>query len=156
MTVTKPIYDYIFQHLAEFHNNKMKIINSFAYDFDEYMQMLNFAKKYINKCERFLGDATTIDGNDELPFVIFNCIVQLSSDSDEELSCCITLPKEEYELALAAYNVTPIPCNLPPARELIFKRCGESVVFENSGESHTYTIRRIELNPFIPLDQNEL
>jgi transcription elongation GreA/GreB family factor len=95
------------------------------------------------------------DGNDELPFVIFNCIVQLASESGEDWSCCITLPKAEYENALSSINVTPIPCNSPHACALMFKQCGESVVIEKNETSETYIVKGIELNPFIPLDRNE-
>jgi len=134
----------------------MKILNSFAYDFDEYMQMLSSAKMYINKCERFLGDVTMADGNDELPFVIYNCIVRLSSASGEDWSCCITLPITEHENALTPSNVTPIPCNSPHACALMFKQRGESVVLENNDASKTYIVKGIELNPFIPLDRNDI
>lgn len=153
MTVTQPIFNYIFQHVAQFQYNKMKIVNTFANDFDEYMLMLSLVKDYINRCERFLGDMTTTDGHDdELPFVIFNCIVRLSSECGEDWSCCVTLPKDD-ENSLS--NVIPIPCNSPEASELILKKRGESIVVEKDGKSNTYTVKHIEPNPLFPLHQNE-
>jgi hypothetical protein len=155
MTITQPIFDYIYQHLTEFHSNKMRVVNHFAYDFDEYMKMLSYAKQYISHCEHFLGDACTADGNDELPFVIFNSIIRLSSDNGEDWSCCIVLPKAEFENSLIIANVTPIRCNSPESYELLLKQSGESAVIEKDGKTNTYTIKSIETNPYIPMVQNE-
>lgn len=156
LAVTKPVFNYLFQHMVEIHSKKMKIVNSFAIDFDEYMNMLSLIKTYINKCERFLGDVTIVREADEayeLPFVIFNSITHLSDEDGEEWSCIITLPKDDYEPPIS--NVDFIPCNTPEAYELILKQCGQSVVIEKDGKRKEYTVKGIEPNPLMPFEENE-
>ncbi len=154
--VSKPVFDYLYHHLADIHNRKMKIINSFSIDFDEYMKMLDYIKSYINQFERFLSDVNVMDGKDALPFVIYNCVVSLKTDSGESWQCCVTLPKEDCEEAWNIPGVLMLSCNSSADFELMLKRCGEKVDIERSGRVQKCTIKRIEPNPYIPVVQQEV
>ncbi len=154
--VTKPVFDYLYHHLADIHSRKMKIISSFSIDFDEYMRMLDYLKLYIQQFERFLGDVDVDEGKCVLPFVIYNCIISLkSTESSDVWRCCVTLPKEESESMWVMPNVTLLECNTPAAFQLMLKRRGEKVDIERSGQVQKYTIKGIEPNPYIPLVQQE-
>jgi hypothetical protein len=157
LTVSKSVFDYLYHHLADIHSRKMKIINSFAIDFDEYMRMLDFIKTYIHQFERFLGDVGVSGAKNALPFVIYNCVVGLmSTQGNETWMCCVTLPKEESESVWLIPGVTMIPCNTTSAFELMHKRCGEKVDIERDGIMRNYTIKSIEPNPYIPLGRQEI
>ncbi len=156
LTVSKSVFDYLYHHLADIHSRKMKIINSFAIDFDEYMRMLEYLKTYIHQFERYLGDVRVTDGKNALPFVIYNCIVGLmSTEGSDTWMCCVTLPKEEAESVWLIPNVTLLPCNTPSAFELMMKRRGEKVDIERDGRLQNFMIKSIEPNPYIPLMRQE-
>ncbi len=156
LTVTKSVFDYLYHHLADIHSRKMKIINSFALDFEEYMRMLEYLKTYIHQFERFLGDVNVADGKNVLPFVIYNSVVGLkNTDGSDAWMCCVTLPKEETESVWLIPNVTLLPCNLPLAFELLMKRRGEKVDIERDGRVQNYTIKSIDPNPYMPLMRQE-
>ncbi len=154
--VSKTIFDYLYQHIADIHMRKISIINSFALDYDEYMRVLEFINNYIKKFERFLGDVEITNGKNLLPFVIFGSVVGLQSfEGIESLRCCVTLPKEEYESLWTGENVSLVPCNTRSASELIFKKCGEEVCLDYGGRSRRYVIKSIEPNPYVPLVRME-
>lgn len=156
LTVSKSVFDYLYHHLADIHSRKMKIISCFAIDFDEYMKMLEYLKTYIHQFERFLGDVSVTGSKNTLPFVIYNCIVGLkSTDGNENLMCCVTLPKEEPESVWLIPNVSLLSCNEPFAFELMLKRCGEKVEIERDGKLQKYTIKSIDPNPYIPFARQE-
>ena len=156
LTVSKSVFAYLYHHLADIHSRKMKIINSFAIDFDEYMKMLEFLKSYIQQFERFLGDVNVVEGKNVLPFVIYNCVVSLKgADGHDAWMCCVTLPKEEPEAVWLIPNVTMLPCNIPAAFELLLKRIGEKVQIEKDGRIQNYTIKSIDPNPYIPFLRQE-
>lgn len=156
LTVSMPVFNYLYHHLAEIHNKKIKIINSFAMDFDEYMKMLDYIKTYINRFERFLGDMSVTECNDMLPFVIYNCIVRLSSTSgNETLICSVSLPKEVDEKSWFVSNVTMIQCNTSEAFDLLLKCCGDKVEIEKAGKKKRYSVISIEPNPNLPLERHE-
>ncbi len=156
LTVSKSVFDYLYHHLADIHSRKIKIINSFAIDFDEYMRMLDYIKTYIHQFERFLGDVNVAEGKNTLPFVIYNSVVGLkNADGGETWICSVTLPKEESESVWLLPNVTLLSCNTPIAFELMLKRCGDKVDIERDGRQQRYTIKSIDPNPYIPFLRQE-
>lgn len=156
LTVTKSVFDYLYHHLADIHSRKMKIINSFAMNFDDYMRMLDYLKSYIHQFERFLGDVYVSDGKNTLPFIIYNCVIGLkSTNGSDTWMCCVTLPKEETETVWLIPNVTLLPCHTPSAFELLMKRRGEKVDIERDGRVQNYTIKSIDPNPYIPFLRQE-
>ena len=152
VTVTKPVFDYLFKHLVFIHDKKIRIINSYSANYQVYMQMLDFLKSYIEFMERFLGDVEVGDGEDTLPFVFFDCIFHLSDpDTGESLVCSVVLPIDENENSVQSGHIKHIPCNEPLASELVFKKRGDIIVFEEDGKSSRYTIKSIEANPRFPI-----
>lgn len=156
LTVSKSVFDYLYHHLADIHSRKIRIINNFAMDFDEYMKMLDYIKAYIHQFERFLGDVNVSESKNALPFVIYNSVVGLkSADGKEDWMCCVTLPKEESESVWLIPNVTMLACNTQTAFDLMLKRCGEKVEIEKDGRQQKYTIKSITPNPYIPFVRQE-
>lgn len=154
MTVSKPVFDYLYHHLADIHNRKMKIVAGFALDYDEYMKMLDHLKAYIQQMEHFLNQSDTQGSKNELPFVIYNCIVALRHNN-ETRRYCATLAGEQAEQSWQVSDVTMLACNSPLAFELLFKRCGDKVEIEKDGEKKKFTVCGIDPNPHIPIIRPE-
>lgn len=156
MTITKPVFSYLYNHIVDINNKKMNIVNNFAMDYDKYMMMLNFIKAYIKKLENYVEKVYVVDGTDKLPFVIYHSIVRMESkDGRETHSCSVTLPKSEHEMVCQIQNVTMIPCIEPTAFSLIFKNRGEGIEIQREGKSFKYIIKDIEPNPYIPIVEEE-
>lgn len=153
-TVSKPVFDYLYHHLADIHSRKMKIIAGFALDYDEYMKMLNHLNAYIQQMENFLNQAETQGGKNELPLVIYNCIVSLKQGNKSN-RYCVTLAKELVEQSWQVSDVTMLACNAPLAFELLLKRRGDNVEIVKDGEKKKFTICDIDPNPHIPIARPE-
>ena len=69
--VTQDVFNYLFKHMLDIHDQKMNLVSSYSIEYDAYMKMLTTLKDYIKRLEKYIESAQIQCGQNELPFVIY-------------------------------------------------------------------------------------
>lgn len=145
MIISKKAFDYLLDHMLDIHKRKVSIIMPYAMEYDTYMSMLNFFNIYIRRIGDFLDDAIVEDVAYFAPFVTIGSLVCTEGlGLLDKVTYSILLPDDCNNPCSAQQSMQVLSCMSPAAKELLFKRNGDTAVILENGSTRRCRVSNIE------------
>lgn len=144
MTISKPTFDHLLDHMLDIHKRKINIASPYSADYDAYMTVLNFLNTYIRYIGDFLDTAVVSEDDCAIPFVIIGSLVYAEGAGICDRAIYSVVLPEEAKNADTDAQTKIHACLSPVSDAFLFKKIGDRVVFEEDGQIRHYTIKRIE------------
>ena len=126
-TITKEMFQYLVEHIKDVHNKKISIANAFALDYSAFITVLEFVNSYIRTIENYLEAAKIGSGQHELPFVILDCTVFVTSHKDGKTYRYRIIPPTNKTPSENIDDLISIDCISPLGKALLFKSVEDKV-----------------------------
>ena len=144
VSVSKPVYESLINHLVEIEEEKNKVIEEYYYDMTtERLDFESLINSYVINIGKYIKNAEVANTSENYcPFVIINSIVEVEDLKDNSI--------EKFQIISPFLNQNSLDEDSasylsPIGKSLLLKKQGEQVVVKTPMENIEYRVKSIEL-----------